>query len=88
MGNKLRSPTQIGHLLLSDSSTDDYLYVQGIPITGESSIDLSGYVQKTQTIAGIDLQDDITENELSDALGVNTKIDISTVNQAFFDNLF
>lgn len=32
MGNKLRSPVQIGHLSLSDSSADDYLYVQGIPI--------------------------------------------------------
>lgn len=76
MGNKLRSPTQIGHLLLSDSSTDDYLYVQGIPITGESSIDLSGYVQKTTTIAGIDLQDNITKNELADALGISPDLNI------------
>ena len=37
MGNQLRSPTNIGHLSLSDSSTDDYLYVQGVPITGASS---------------------------------------------------
>lgn len=76
MGNKLRSPTQIGHLLLSDSSTDDYLYVQGNPITGESSIDLSDYVQKTQTIADIDLQDNITKQELSDALGISPDLNI------------
>lgn len=34
MGNQLRSPTNIGHLSLSDNSTDDYLYVNGVPITG------------------------------------------------------
>lgn len=43
MGNKLRSPTNIGHLSLSDNSTDDYLYVNGVPITGGgvSSYDLN-----------------------------------------------
>ena len=30
--NQLRSPTKIGHLSLSDSSTDNYLYVQGVPL--------------------------------------------------------
>lgn len=34
MGNQLRSPTSIGHLSLSDNSTDDYLYINGVPITG------------------------------------------------------
>lgn len=34
------------------------------------TVDLSGYVQKTTTIAGIDLQDNITVNELKAALGV------------------
>lgn len=43
MGNQLRSPTNIGHLSLSDNSTDDYLYVNGVPITGGggSSYDLN-----------------------------------------------
>lgn len=35
---------------------------------GDTAIDLSGYVQKTQTIAGIDLQDNITVAELQGAL--------------------
>lgn len=35
------------------------------------TVDLSGYVQKTTTIAGIDLQDNITVNELKSALGVS-----------------
>lgn len=52
MGNKLRSPTQIGHLLLSDSSIDDYLYVQGIPIKGlniENGTGTGSLVQKPTT---------------------------------------
>ncbi len=45
-----------------------------------STIDLSGYVQKTTTIAGVDLQDNITSQELTDALVFATNTDI--------DNLF
>ena len=37
---------------------------------GNTDIDLSGYVQKTTTIAGIDLQDNITADELKTALGL------------------
>lgn len=37
---------------------------------GDIEVDLSGYVQKTQTIAGIDLQDNITVAELQTALGL------------------
>lgn len=37
-----------------------------------TKVDLSGYVEKTTTIAGIDLQDNITTNELKTALGVST----------------
>lgn len=37
-----------------------------------TKVDLSGYVEKTTTIAGIDLQDDITTSELKTALGVST----------------
>ena len=37
-----------------------------------TKVDLSGYVEKTTTIAGIDLQDNITTSELKTALGVST----------------
>ena len=43
------------------------------------TIDLSGYVQKTQTIAGIDLQDNITAQELTDALVYATNSDIESI---------
>ena len=39
---------------------------------GSTQIDLSNYVQKTQTIAGVDLQDDITKGELQGALEDST----------------
>ncbi len=38
---------------------------------GENSIDLTPYVAKTTTIAGIDLQDNITAQELANALTTN-----------------
>lgn len=37
---------------------------------GDTEIDLSGYVEKTQKVAGIDLQDDITVGELETALNL------------------
>lgn len=37
---------------------------------GDTSLDLSGYVPKTTTIAGVDLQDNITVSELQTALGL------------------
>lgn len=43
------------------------------------TIDLSGYVQKTTTIAGIDLQDNITAQELTDALVYATSSDIEGI---------
>lgn len=49
---------------------------------GNTDIDLTGYVQKTTTIAGVDLQDNITKTELLTALNVAdgaTKVDESTV---------
>lgn len=49
---------------------------------GNTDIDLNGYVQKTTTIAGVDLQDNITKAELLTALNVAdgaTKVDESTV---------
>jgi len=39
---------------------------------GDTEIDLSNYVQKTLTIAGIDLQDNITKSELQNALTDST----------------
>lgn len=49
---------------------------------GNTDIDLTGYVQKTTTIAGVDLQNNITKTELLTALNVAdgaTKVDESTV---------
>ena len=37
-----------------------------------TKVDISGFVEKTTTIAGIDLQDNITTTELKSALGVST----------------
>lgn len=37
---------------------------------GSTEMDLGGYVLKTQTIAGVDLQDNITKEELQTALGL------------------
>lgn len=45
---------------------------------GNTQVDLSGYVQKTFTIAGIDMQDNITKSELQSALDFNTKVDKTT----------
>lgn len=49
---------------------------------GNTDINLSGYVEKTTTIAGVNLQDNITKTELLTALNVAdgaTKVDESTV---------
>lgn len=49
---------------------------------GNTDIDLSGYVKKDTTIAGVNLQDNITKTELLTALNVAdgaTKVDESTV---------
>lgn len=67
----------------SDESKGYYQYIwenNAWVSLGSTQIDLSGYVEKTQTIAGIDLQDNITSQELSDALTYATNTDI--------DNLF
>lgn len=45
-------------------------YTYSWEVIGSTQIDLTNYVQKTTKIAGIDLQDDITTNELKDALGI------------------
>lgn len=43
-----------------------------IATLAQGAIDLSGYVKKTQTIADIDLQDNITTEELQEALNLGT----------------
>ena len=47
-------------------------YVYSWEKIGDTQIDLSNYVQKTFTIAGIDLQDNITKSELQTALTDST----------------
>lgn len=44
--------------------------------------DLSNYVAKTTTIAGVDLQDNITQSEMQTALDVVTKSDAQTITGA------
>lgn len=44
-----------------------------------ANLDLSGYVQKSTTIAGVDLQDNITANELKNALNVSSTLSGSSV---------
>ena len=46
---------------------------------GNTQIDLSNYVQKTTTIAGIDLQDNITKSELLTALNVADGAQVNTI---------
>lgn len=43
-------------------------YTYSWELIGDTSMDLSTYVQKTTTIAGVDLQDNITKQELQTAL--------------------
>ena len=43
-----------------------------LSILETTKVDVSGFVEKTTTIAGIDLQDNITATELKSALGVST----------------
>lgn len=84
----LASTGQEGYIYLypidtSDESKGYYQYIwenSAWVSLGTTQIDLSGYVEKTQTIAGIDLQDNISASELTDALVYATNTDI--------DNLF
>ena len=52
--------------------------------SGMASIDLEGNkkVDKTTTIAGVDLQDDITDTELKSALGLNDTVSTDDLNNA------
>ena len=84
----LSSTGQEGYIYLypidtSDESKGYYQYIwenNSWVSLGTTQIDLSDYVEKTTTIAGIDLQDNITSQELTDALVYATNADI--------DNLF
>lgn len=46
---------------------------------GTTAVDLSGYVAKTTTIAGVDLQDNITKAELLTALNVADDADVNVL---------
>ena len=50
---------------------------------GDTAIDLSGYVQKTQTIAGVDLQDNITKTELQSALDLHNMAYANTASASY-----
>lgn len=60
-----------GSVLTLTPSVGDAISVD-IAALAQGAIDLSGYVEKKQTIAGINLQDNITAEELRDALGLTT----------------
>lgn len=57
---------------LKSASFADQKLVLTPSVGAAIEIDLSGYVSKEQTIAGIDLQDNITAEELKTALGLTT----------------
>ena len=56
------------YITVRSGSTGSYTY--SWEKIGSTETDLSGYVKKTQTIATIDLQNDITTEELQTALGL------------------
>ena len=66
------SPTQGNYYeeYITIRDIQEELYVYSWELLGTTELDLSGYVQKTTTIAGIDLQDNITDTELKTALGL------------------
>lgn len=71
--------SNIIYLVPNEDGDDDNLYDEWIVINnaweplGSTRIDLSGKVDKTRKIAGVDLEDDITAAELKTALSVPTK---------------
>lgn len=54
---------------------------------GNTQIDISNYVQKTFTIAGIDLQDNITKSELLTALNVEDGAEVNAIESISVDNV-
>lgn len=85
--NELPSVGQNGIIYLvpvasteEEDAYDQYVYVNGNwESIGNTRVDLSGYVQKTTTIAGIDLSQNIAASALKAALGL-TKSDVGLGN--------
>ena len=83
------SQSNIIYLVPNEDSDDDNLYDEWIVINnaweplGSTRIDLSGKVDKTRKIAGVDLEDDITAAELKTALSVPTKTSDLTNDSGF-----
>lgn len=77
----------VSHVHNSADSYDEFITIEkggaySWEKIGNTDIDLSGYVKKDTTIAGVNLQDNITKTELLTALNVAdgaTKVDESTV---------
>lgn len=61
-------------------------YVYSWEKIGNARLDLSGYVQKTMTIAGVDLQDNITTGELQVALEDSTHRFVSDAEKENWDD--
>lgn len=55
-------------------------YTYAWELIGTTEVDLSGYVQTSRTIAGVDLADNITKAELLTALNVADGANVTTVN--------
>ncbi len=56
--------------------TESQLDALNSGITASKVAEIAGKVDKTRTIAGIDLQDNITKNELAEALGISPDLNI------------
>ena len=77
----------VSHVHNSADSYDEFITIEkdgaySWEKIGNTDINLNGYVEKTTTIAGVDLQNSITKSELLTALNVAdgaTKVDESTV---------
>lgn len=82
------------YITIRKGTEDAYTYEW--ELIGDTAIDLSGYVQKTQKVAGIDLQDDITVEELQGALELGAlayadtasdEIAVSTIDTIVMDSV-
>lgn len=71
---KAEAGTYVEYITIRTKATADSAdYTYNWEQIGSTKTDLSGYVEKTQKVAGIDLQDDITVEELSGASALNLK---------------
>lgn len=69
----------VAHTHGTQDSYDEYIWLgDKFEKIGNTDIDLSDYVKNTTTIAGINLEDNITKAELQTALDFNTKQDTIT----------